>query len=173
MSDFNLHHATFKQALVYAKALSGMTNEEIAEASGINGPQVSRYFQEHDAYAPAPYLLPTLCRVLGNTVLVDWLNAQVAELRPATSIRNVQDLTMAVMRATENTGALRIVRPWKQLLTAPLPGTKRAPFRHSSVRMATGTMRRQMLLKLWPEARNEPGPFLFCHARMGNAAMAV
>lgn len=106
MSDFNLHHATFKQALVYAKALSGMTNEEIAEASGINGPQVSRYFQEHDAYAPAPYLLPTLCRVLGNTVLVDWLNAQVEELRPAAAIRTVQDLTMAVMRATQNTGDL-------------------------------------------------------------------
>mgnify|MGYP003621271878 CR=1 FL=1 len=106
MHNFNLHHSTFKQALVYAKALSGMTNEDISEASGINGSQVSRYFQEHDAYAPAPYLLPLFCRVLGNTVLVDWLNAQVAELRPATSIRNVQDLTMAVMRATENTGAL-------------------------------------------------------------------
>lgn len=105
-TPFNFHHATFKQALVYAKALSGMTNEEIAEASGIGGPQVSRYFQEHDAYAPAPYLLPVLCRVLKNTVLVDWLNAQVAELRPATAISNAQELTMAVMRATENTGAL-------------------------------------------------------------------
>lgn len=106
MSDFNLHHATFKQALVYAKALSGMTNEEIAEASGINGPQVSRYFQEHDTYAPAPYLLPVLCLVLGNTVLVDWLNAQIEELRPAASICTVQDLSMAVMRATQNTGDL-------------------------------------------------------------------
>ena len=106
MNDFNLHHSTFKQALVYAKALSGMTNEEIAEASGINGPQVSRYFQEHDTYAPAPYLLPVLCRVLGNTVLVDWLNAQVEELRPASTILTVQDLSMAVMRATQNTGDL-------------------------------------------------------------------
>lgn len=106
MRDFNFHHATFKQALVYAKALSSMTNEEIAEASGIGGPQVSRYFQEHDTYAPAPYLIPVLCRVLGNTVLVDWLNAQVEELRPETTIQTVQDLSMAVMRATENTGEL-------------------------------------------------------------------
>ena len=106
MQTFNLRHATFKQTLVYAKLLSRMTNEEISEASGINGPQVSRYFQEHDAYAPAPYLLPVLCRVLKNTVLVDWLNAQVEEMRPETTIQTVQDLSMAVMRATENTGEL-------------------------------------------------------------------
>lgn len=106
MRDFNLRHATFKQTLVYAKLLSGMTNEEIAEASGIGGPQVSRYFQEHDTYAPAPYLIPVLCRVLGNTVLVDWLNTQVEDLRPVAAISNVQDLTMAVMKATQNTGDL-------------------------------------------------------------------
>ena len=106
MSDFNLHHATFKQAIVYAKALSRMTNEEICEASGINGPQVARYFQEHDAYAPAPYLIPVLCRVLGNTVLVDWINAQVEKLRAVPAISTALDLTLAVMEATKNTGIL-------------------------------------------------------------------
>ena len=106
MHDFNLRHATFKQALVFAKLLSGMTNEEISEASGISGAQIARYFQEHDAYAPSPALVPVLCRALRNTVLVDWLNAQVEELRPVAPISTVQDLTMAVMKATQNTGTL-------------------------------------------------------------------
>ena len=106
MHDFNLRHATFKKTLVFAKLMSGMTNEEISEASGISGAQIARYFQENDAYSPAPALIPVLCRALRNTVLVDWLNAQVAELRPETTIQTVQDLSMAVMRATQNTGDL-------------------------------------------------------------------
>lgn len=106
MPDFNPRHATFKQTLVFAKLVSGMTNEEISETSGISLAQVARYFQEHDAYAPSPALIPALCRAMGNTILVDWLNAQVEELRPVTAITTVQDLTVAVMRATENTGAL-------------------------------------------------------------------
>ena len=99
MHDFNLRHATFKQALVFAKLLSGMTNEEISEASGISLAQIARYFQEHDAYAPAPYLLPVLCRVLQNTVLVDWLNAQVEEMRSVPAISTALDLTLALMEA--------------------------------------------------------------------------
>ena len=106
MRDFNLRHATFKQALVYAKLLSGMTNEEISEASGISGPQIARYFQEHDAYAPSPALIPVLCRALGNTVLVDWQDAQVEELRSVPAIATALDLTLAVMEATKNTGTL-------------------------------------------------------------------
>ena len=64
MHSFNFRQATFKQALVFAKLLSGMTNEEISEASSISGPQIARYFQEHDAYAPSPALIPVLCRAL-------------------------------------------------------------------------------------------------------------
>ena len=109
MPDFNLRYATFKQALVFAKLLSGMTNEEISEASGISGPQISRYFQEHDAYAPSPALIPVLCRALGNTVLVDWQNAQVEEMRKVPAIRNAQELSAAVMKATENTGILNSI----------------------------------------------------------------
>ncbi len=106
MHNFNLRHSSFKQALVYAKLLSGMTNEEISEASGIGLARIARYFQEHDAYAPSPVLIKNLCRAMGNTVLVDWINAQVDDLRQDLAIATVQDLTLAVMRATENTGAL-------------------------------------------------------------------
>lgn len=106
MHNFNLHHATFKQALVFAKLIARMTNEEISETSGISGPQIARYFQEHDAYAPSPALIPVLCRALGNTVLVDWQNAQVEELRAVPAIATALDLTLAVMEATKNTGTL-------------------------------------------------------------------
>lgn len=106
MPVFNLRHATFKHTLVYAKLLSRMTNEEISEASGIGLAQVSRYFQENDTYSPSPALIPALCRVLENTILVDWLNAQVEDLRPGLNIKTAADLTQAVMRATANTGDL-------------------------------------------------------------------
>ena len=106
MPDFNFRHATFKQTLVYAKLLSRMTNEEISEASGISGAQIARYFQENDAYSPAPALVPVLCRALRNTVLVDWQNAQVEELRSVPTISTALDLTLAVMEATKNTGIL-------------------------------------------------------------------
>lgn len=103
---FNLHHASFKQAMTYAKLLSDMTCEEIADAAGVSLARIRRYFQEHDAYAPSPALIPVLCRAMGNTVLVDWQNAQVEDLRPVAPIATVQDLTMAVMKATQNTGTL-------------------------------------------------------------------
>lgn len=108
MSVFNLRHATFKQALVYAKLMSQKrkTNEEISEASGIGLAQVSRYFQENDEYSPRPALIPALCRALGNTILVDWLNAQIEDLRPGLNIQTAADLSEAVMRATANTGDL-------------------------------------------------------------------
>ena len=132
MHDFNLRHATFKQALVFAKLLSGMTNEEISEASGISGPQIARYFQEHDAYSPAPALVPALCRAMRNTVLVDWQNAQVEDLRPVAAISNVQDLTMAVMKATQNTGYLNsktVEAIADNAITQAEARTLQAPFR--------------------------------------------
>ncbi len=103
---FNLAHATFKQALVHAKLVSGMINEEISEVSGISLAQVARYFQEHDAYAPSPALIKPLCRAMGNTILADWVQAQAEGMRPTESIRNAQDLTLTVMRATERNGEL-------------------------------------------------------------------
>ena len=103
---FNLRHATFKKALIHAKLVSGMTNEEISEASGISMAQIARYFQENDAYSPAPALIPALCRAMGNNILIDWFNAKVEDLQAEHTIISIQDLTIAVMRATENTGIL-------------------------------------------------------------------
>lgn len=106
MHEFNLRHATFKQALAYARMVAEMTKEEVSEVSGISMARISRYFQEHDVYTPSPTLIPVLCRAMGNTILVDWLNEQIKELREIPNIRTVQDLTTAVMKATVDTGTL-------------------------------------------------------------------
>ena len=105
-SSINLRHITFKQALCHARMCAGMTKEEVSEASGISMSKVSRFFQENDAYNPSPALIPALCRALGNTVLVDWLNAQIEDLREDMTITSAEDLTRAVMQATQNTGVL-------------------------------------------------------------------
>lgn len=102
----SLKHMSFKQALVYAKTLSGMTKEEIGEVAGLPPANVARYFQQNDHYAPSPALIPTLCRAMGNTILADWIAAQVEEMRPAPMIDGIDTLTRKVMGSTVNNGDL-------------------------------------------------------------------
>jgi transcriptional regulator with XRE-family HTH domain len=106
MHHFNLRLATFKQTLVYAKLLAGMTNEEIAEAAGIGGARVARYFQEFDSYTPSPALVPPLCRALGNKILIEWQMEQVTDLPTVNPIGTASELVAAVLRATTNVGDL-------------------------------------------------------------------
>lgn len=105
-NNINLRHITFKQALCHARTCAGMTKEEISEVSDINLAQVSRFFQVNDAYNPPPALIPVLCRSLGNTILVDWFNAQIEDVRDGMNIASADGLTRAVMQATQNTGEL-------------------------------------------------------------------
>jgi transcriptional regulator with XRE-family HTH domain len=70
----NLADVSFSQALTIARALSGMTNEEIAERMGKGKETIRRYFTD-PTYNPPTYLLPKLCNVLGNFILVEWLAA--------------------------------------------------------------------------------------------------
>ena len=105
-NNINLRHITFKQALCHAKTCADMTKEEISEVSDISLAKVSRFFQVNDAYNPPPALIPVLCRALGNTILVDWFNAQIEALRDDMTITSAEGLTRAVMQATQNTGAL-------------------------------------------------------------------
>lgn len=73
-----------KQALVLAKgsAKTPLTNLDIVDRTGFGESEVKRYFGEHDAYYPSYHRIPMLCRALGNTVLFDWLKAQVEDLLP-------------------------------------------------------------------------------------------
>ncbi|WP_302981629.1 helix-turn-helix domain-containing protein [Bilophila wadsworthia] len=104
--SMNLRHMGFNEALDAAKQRSGLTNEAIANRSSLSTAAVSRYFNKYDDYTPSPELIPVLCRALGNTIIADWIAAQVEDMHPATNITTTEDLTRAVMQATENTGIL-------------------------------------------------------------------
>lgn len=106
LANQSLKHMSFKQALIYAKTLSGMTKEEIGEAADLQPASVARYFQQNDHYAPSPALIPALCRAMGNTILADWIAAQIEEMRPAQTIDGIDTLTQKVMGSTVNNGDL-------------------------------------------------------------------
>lgn len=103
----NLRHSTFKKALVLAKLESGLTQAEISERSGLNQASVARYFSEHDDYTPSPALLPSLCRALRNTILIDWLNAQVEDMRlKDEAVTSIQQVITNSLQIGKRTGRL-------------------------------------------------------------------
>ena len=104
MRTINLRQVTFKQALSHAKMLSGKTNAEICEESGLSPANVAKYFKEHEAYYPNPCNIPALCCALGNTVLVDWQVAQVEAVCPEAVIASAKDLSDAALSITGYVG---------------------------------------------------------------------
>jgi len=100
----NLRHATFNQALQYAKMLSGLTNSEIAEKSGISPANVAKYFKPNEAYYPNPCNIPALCCALGNRVLLDWQLAQMDEICHQGAISSATDLSDAAMSIADRVG---------------------------------------------------------------------
>lgn len=77
-------------AMREAKAASGMTDEEIAKAANISVHAVRQYQRPRDGYAPGLDKIPTLCRVMGNNILLSWIQAQadpraLGDIPPATS----------------------------------------------------------------------------------------
>lgn len=102
----NLRHISFKRALEAAKEMSGLTNEEITNRSGLDAASVARYFNPNDSYEPSPQKIPNLCRALGNTITADWVSAQVEDMKPKHRIHDVAGLTDAVMQTTTNNGKL-------------------------------------------------------------------
>ena len=77
-------------AMREAKAASGMTDEEIAKAAKISVHAVRQYQRPRDGYAPGLDKIPTLCRVMGNNILLSWIQAQadpraLCDIPPATS----------------------------------------------------------------------------------------
>lgn len=77
-------------AMREAKAASGMTDEEIAKAANISVHAVRQYQRPRDGYAPGLDKIPTLCRAMGNNILLSWIQAQadpraLCDIPPATS----------------------------------------------------------------------------------------
>lgn len=106
MQSINLRHSTFNQALQFAKMLSGLTNSEIAEKSGLSPANVAKYFKPNEDYYPNPCNIPALCCALGNTVLLDWQTAQIAEICPQAAISSATDLSDAAMSVADRVGQL-------------------------------------------------------------------
>ena len=103
MPDYQ--NMSWLEALRYAKDVSGLTAEEIATRMGVKPSIVRRYLQHAEGYAPGLDRLPALCAALGNTVLLQWLSAQVepadAEVLPA---RDRAEVLTAVAAASAALG---------------------------------------------------------------------
>lgn len=72
----NLTDLTYLQVLEIAYRISGLTYEEIAEAVGKGRETIHRYFTD-PAYNPPTGLVPRLCAVLGNHLMIEWQCARV------------------------------------------------------------------------------------------------
>ena len=98
MADYK--NMTAIEALREAKDASGMTAESIAQGVGITATHLRRYLDPNDNYAPSLHIIPGLCRVMRNTILLQWLEAQlVADDTPVTPAATRADVLTAVARA--------------------------------------------------------------------------
>lgn len=93
------------EALRHAKEVSGLTLEELSGRTGIRPSSLRRYFQQEEGYCPGLDKLPALILAFGNTVLLDWLDAQT-ERRPEkiAPARSRAEALTAVARASASPG---------------------------------------------------------------------
>ena len=68
---------TGKGALRLAKQESGLTQSEIADRLGVSHAVTKRYFNVNDKYMPSLKMIPRLCSVLGNDILMRWMEARL------------------------------------------------------------------------------------------------
>lgn len=86
----DLRNMTASQALAFAKLSSGLTVDQIAERSGIGACHIKRYLNpnESDQYFPSLPRVPILCEALGNTILAEWVAAQIEPITEGVKITN-------------------------------------------------------------------------------------
>lgn len=68
---------TGKGALRLAKQESGLTQSEIADRLGVSHAVTKRYFNVNDKYMPSLEMIPRLCSVFGNDILMRWMEARL------------------------------------------------------------------------------------------------
>lgn len=126
MADYK--NMTAIEALREAKDASGMTAETIAQGVGITATHLRRYLDPNDNYAPSLHIIPGLCRVMRNTILLQWLEAQlVADDTPVAPAATRADVLSAVARAGSALGEVQRIVAEAQVL---YPSTARGdPFR--------------------------------------------
>jgi len=66
----------FAKALKLAYSSQPLTYEEIAERLGKGTETIRRYFTD-PTYNPPTHLVPKLCKIVGNNILLEWQAAQV------------------------------------------------------------------------------------------------
>lgn len=76
----DLKNMTANDAIYEAFMQSPKSREEISDETHYSYETIARYFNPNDNYQPPLRNIPTLCRVLGNTILVDWIVAQLDHL---------------------------------------------------------------------------------------------
>jgi transcriptional regulator with XRE-family HTH domain len=107
MMGIDLKKITAKQALSLAKQMSGKTNEELAEEMQQDPSTIKRYFHEHDTtYYPSLLRLPRLCSALGNSLLLDWIQAQTDDQVPSVPISTDNDLLRRINRLAGELGGV-------------------------------------------------------------------
>lgn len=95
----DLRHMSPADAIRWAKDVSGLTAEEIAERSGLSPHLIRRYMDKSGNYLPGLDKIPMLCKALGNTLILEWIRVQAKGDNP-----NIQP---AKDRAEVLTAALR------------------------------------------------------------------
>ena len=76
-----LSNLPFSSALDLALGESGLSRETVGHEMGWSVSKTQRVFCHNDNYWPNMPSIPQLCLVLGNDILIEWLAANVDELR--------------------------------------------------------------------------------------------
>lgn len=71
-----------QDARASCKDKSGLSTKEIAKSPGISVAMLNRYLNQNDNYSPSMEMIPELCRILGNDVLLQWLNIRCGREPP-------------------------------------------------------------------------------------------
>lgn len=71
----DLKNMTGTEAFQLAKDESALTTDEIAERLNVSPSVIKRYLKSGDSYLPGLEMLPRLCAVLGNTILLQWIGS--------------------------------------------------------------------------------------------------
>lgn len=99
----NLKGMSVKAAFQLAISQSNKTQEEIMDQMGWSQTVTSRFFSL-DGYLPTYSSIPKLCRVLGNTVIVDWLNSNIEKSTDVYAPLDSRELLLDVAKLAEQFG---------------------------------------------------------------------
>lgn len=99
----DLRNMTVKEAFRAAKEASGLTFEEIAARSGCNLHSLRHAAHETIEYGLRYADVPAICEALGNTILLQWLEAKTE--RPSVSMVSPAQSRADVLVAVSRSGA--------------------------------------------------------------------